>query len=276
MPRITQPSPAAVETSLAAVGGQSSQCCGAHREIPLFARRRRLLGCTAGADAKDSRARLGGQDLLTSRQPDFLRPWTKQSPRESSGTGVIIDGKRILTNAHMVNYASQVYVQADQSTDRIPAKVMAIAPPSTWPWCRSTIRRFSTASPLPLADDIPALKQTVNVYGYPMGGEQLSVTQGVVSRIEYRPHFRVYECLADSDRRRHQSGQQRRPRRERRQDRRPGLQQVHRRREHRLLAGGRGSPLVSQGCPERFLPRETSVWVHTGRRRTRRCAPSWG
>jgi hypothetical protein len=29
------------------------------------------------------------------------------------------------------------------------------------------------------------MKQTVSVYGYPMGGEQLSITQGVVSRIEY-------------------------------------------------------------------------------------------
>ena len=30
------------------------------------------------------------------------------------------------------------------------------------------------------------MKQSVNVYGYPVGGEQLSITQGVVSRIEYR------------------------------------------------------------------------------------------
>ena len=30
------------------------------------------------------------------------------------------------------------------------------------------------------------MKQSVSVYGYPVGGEQLSITQGVVSRIEYR------------------------------------------------------------------------------------------
>ena len=41
---------------------------------------------------------------------------------------MIIDGNRILTNAHVVNYASQVYVQADQTTDHVPAKVWAIAP----------------------------------------------------------------------------------------------------------------------------------------------------
>ena len=50
----------------------------------------------------------------TSRLPDPYKPWTKQAPRESTGTGVIIEGKRILTNAHVVLYASQVQVQANQ------------------------------------------------------------------------------------------------------------------------------------------------------------------
>ncbi len=145
-----------------------------------------LLGCTAGADAKDSVPASVVKIYLTSRQPDFLRPWTKLSPRESSGSGVIIDGKRILTNAHMVNYASQVYVQADQSTDRVPAKVLAIAPAIDLALVQIDSPSFFDGRPaLPLAEDIPALKQAVNVYGYPMGGEQLSVTQGVVSRIEY-------------------------------------------------------------------------------------------
>ena len=43
---------------------------------------------------------------------------------------------------------------------------------------------FDDHPPLRLATEIPAVKQTVSVYGYPMGGEQLSVTQGIVSRIE--------------------------------------------------------------------------------------------
>ena len=31
----------------------------------------------------------------TSRAPDTFKPWTKQSPQESTGSGVVIDGKRI-------------------------------------------------------------------------------------------------------------------------------------------------------------------------------------
>ena len=55
--------------------------------------------------------------------PDLLRPWTKSAPRQVNGSGVVINGKRILTNAHVVKYASQIYVQPNQSANYIPALV---------------------------------------------------------------------------------------------------------------------------------------------------------
>ena len=64
----------------------------------------------------------------TVRTPDFAKPWGKQAPQEVSGSGVIIEGKRILTNAHVVLYASQVQVQAYQAGDKIGATVEAVAP----------------------------------------------------------------------------------------------------------------------------------------------------
>ena len=64
----------------------------------------------------------------TVRYADPYRPWTKQSPEDITGSGVVIEGKRILTNAHVVNYASQVQIQANQAGDKISAKVEAIAP----------------------------------------------------------------------------------------------------------------------------------------------------
>src|SRR3984957_21077131 len=57
----------------------------------------------------------------TVRNPDLSRPWTKQAPTEITGSGVVIEGKRILTNAHVVLYASQVQVQANQAGDKISA-----------------------------------------------------------------------------------------------------------------------------------------------------------
>src|SRR4051812_100752 len=53
----------------------------------------------------------------TLRYPDPFKPWAKQSPSEVTGSGVVIEGKRILTNAHVVLYASQVQIQANQAGD---------------------------------------------------------------------------------------------------------------------------------------------------------------
>lgn len=65
---------------------------------------------------------------VTQRGPDYSRPWTKNAPRTSVGSGAIIEGNRILTNAHVVQFATQILVQADQSSDRYRAKLLAIAP----------------------------------------------------------------------------------------------------------------------------------------------------
>jgi hypothetical protein len=41
------------------------------------------------------------------RLPNPVRPWTKQNPIDVMGTGVVIEGKTILTNAHNVLYAGE-------------------------------------------------------------------------------------------------------------------------------------------------------------------------
>jgi S1-C subfamily serine protease len=127
----------------------------------------------------------------TQRAPDLFRPWTKDAPRDASGTGFIIDGKRILTNAHVVNYASQIYVQPHQSSEKIPAKVIAIGTAIDLAILSVEDEAlFADRPPLPLDDRLPRVKAPVNVYGYPLGGDQLSVTEGIASRVEYTSyHF---------------------------------------------------------------------------------------
>jgi S1-C subfamily serine protease len=120
------------------------------------------------------------------RAPDLIRPWTKQTASDTSGTGAIIDGNRILTNAHVVLYASQITVQADRSTDRMRADVEAIAPGIDLAILKLRDESlFEGRPPLPLAEDYPRIRDTVNVYGFPIGGEQLSVTEGIISRVEH-------------------------------------------------------------------------------------------
>ncbi len=122
----------------------------------------------------------------TQRPPDFVRPWTKANPRQVSGSGVIIDGNRILTNSHVVMYASRLMVQANQSTERVPATIEAIAPGIDLAILKVQDKSFFENRPaLKLAKGLPRIKTTVNAYGFPIGGEQMSVTKGIISRIEY-------------------------------------------------------------------------------------------
>jgi S1-C subfamily serine protease len=122
----------------------------------------------------------------TMRYPDPFRPWAKQAPREASGSGVVLPGKRILTNAHVVEYASQIEVQGYQSGDRVPAEVVAIAPGIDLAVLKLDDETFfDTRAPLPFANTLPAIKDSVLVYGYPTGGTGLSITKGIVSRIEF-------------------------------------------------------------------------------------------
>ena len=76
-------------------------------------------------------------------------------------------------------------MQAHETTDRVPAKVAAVAPMMDMAILEvDNPSFFDGRPPLTVAGDIPSLKQTVSVYGYPMGGEEISITQGIVSRIE--------------------------------------------------------------------------------------------
>lgn len=122
---------------------------------------------------------------VTQRPPDFLRPWTKGRARETSGSGVIIEGNRILTNAHVVLYASRVHVQGNQSSQRVLAKVVSVAPDVDLALLEIGDDEFFEDKPtLEISNELPKLKDKINVYGFPIGGEQLSVTEGIVSRIE--------------------------------------------------------------------------------------------
>ena len=159
---------------------------------------RLLLACALGscslpahADAPAVESALRVEDSVvkvfsTIRQPDTSKPWTKQSPLEATGTGVIIEGHRILTNAHVVLYASQVQVQANQAGDKISATVEFAAPGIDLAVLKlEDDAFFDTRPPLKRANLLPEVKDAVMAYGFPTGGTSLSITKGIVSRIEF-------------------------------------------------------------------------------------------
>jgi S1-C subfamily serine protease len=141
----------------------------------------------AQSEAQESKIRDSVVKIsATMRYPDLTKPWSKHSPQEASGTGVVIDGKRILTNAHVVLYASQLFVESYQSSDKLPAKVEAVSPGIDLAILRlEDDSFFEKRPPVERTSTLPEVKDTVLVYGYPQGGSSQSITKGIVSRIEF-------------------------------------------------------------------------------------------
>ena len=158
-----------------------------------------LFLCGTGALASFGAAARGQTDVATPsiensvvkvfstmRYPDPFRPWTKQAPNEVSGSGVVIEGQRILTNAHVVLYASQVQVQASAAGDKVSATVVAVAPGIDLAILQLDDPSFFETHPaLARANKLPHIKDAVLAYGFPTGGNSLSITKGIVSRIEF-------------------------------------------------------------------------------------------
>jgi S1-C subfamily serine protease len=125
----------------------------------------------------------------TLRRPDPYKPWAKQAPQSVTGSGVVIEGKRILTNAHVVGYASQVEVQAGQSGDKVGATVVAISRGMDLAVLKLDDESFfDTHAPVPRESTLPEVRDAVFAYGYPVGGNSLSITKGIVSRVEFVPY----------------------------------------------------------------------------------------
>ncbi|HEY1899343.1 MAG TPA: trypsin-like peptidase domain-containing protein [Steroidobacteraceae bacterium] len=127
--------------------------------------------------------------FATLRLPDPYRPWAKQQPQDITASGVVIEGHRILTNAHAVLYASEVQIQGAGAGDKISATVEAIAPGIDLAVLKlDDDSFFATHAPLARASALPQIKDAVLAYGFPTGGTSLSITKGIVSRIEFVPY----------------------------------------------------------------------------------------
>jgi len=144
------------------------------------------VGAPAFADAAGDIENSVVKVFSTVGYPDLSRPWTKAAPSELTGSGVVIDGKRILTNAHVVLYASQIQIQANQAGDKIGASVIAVAPGIDLAVLKLDDESFfDTHAPMLRSNALPQIKDSVLAYGYPAGGSSLSITKGIVSRIEF-------------------------------------------------------------------------------------------
>lgn len=121
--------------------------------------------------------------------PDYRTPWNAGHVSGGSGSGFIMEipglGKRIVTNAHVVSNARFITVTREGVNHPFRAKVEFIGHDCDLAMVDVEDAAFyEGARPLTLGG-IPAIESTVSVYGYPLGVKRMSVTRGIVSRIDF-------------------------------------------------------------------------------------------
>lgn len=136
--------------------------------------------CQAQMDIEDSLVKI----FVTKIRYDYDQPWQVAGQYATVGSGCIIEGQKILTSAHVI--ADSIFVQVRRAgmPEKFVARVSAVEHECDLALLEvedSTF--FAGSSPVGIGED-PKLRDRVEVSGFPIGGDELSVTQGVVSRVE--------------------------------------------------------------------------------------------
>lgn len=121
-------------------------------------------------------------------QPNFRVPWNIGGTGSGNGTGFLVGKNKFLTNAHVVSNARLIYIKKFDNPTPFKARVLYVAHD-----CDLAMLELEDGAPFedvePLTiGEIPKLNTTVIAVGYPIGGERISVTRGIVSRIDFRAY----------------------------------------------------------------------------------------
>ena len=128
------------------------------------------------------------------KKANYKTPWNSET-MSMTGSGSIIANQHILTNAHVIADNTFIEVKRYGKTKRYEAHVVSVSHEADLAILEvSDPLFFAGASALSLGE-LPKTQQEVLVYGFPTGGDTMSVTKGVVSRIEYQRYVHSGERL---------------------------------------------------------------------------------
>jgi len=131
------------------------------------------------------------QIFTSYQEPNWAAPWIYDMPRHASGTGFLIDGNRIMTNAHVVAWTTQLIIRRYHDPKPYFAKVEFVAHDIDLAVLKVDDPSFYEGmKPLDFGP-LPKVRSTVVTYGFPAGGQQISYTRGVVSRIEVESYVHI-------------------------------------------------------------------------------------
>ena len=117
-------------------------------------------------------------------EPDYFSPWDSYFPGQSTGSGFVIEGHRILTNAHVVADQTFLQVRLNGREEKHVARVLFVSHEADLALLTvKTPSFFEGITPLPFGE-LPGLGEDVVIYGFPGGEDSLSATRGAVTAIE--------------------------------------------------------------------------------------------
>ncbi|CAF4117081.1 unnamed protein product [Adineta steineri] len=114
----------------------------------------------------------------------------------SSSSGFIIKNRWILSNAHVVTNASNIRIRKYGDADKYPARILYIAHECDLVIMTVDDNKFwIKLESLLFSNDVPRLQESITVVGFPIDGDYLSVTKGIVSRVVMSIYAHSIETL---------------------------------------------------------------------------------
>eukprot|EP01084_Bolivina_argentea_P091407 164558_1 len=128
--------------------------------------------------------------------PNYSRPWQMSSQSHSSSTGFVISNKRIICNAHGVTFAGSIRIRKHGDSKKYDAVIQHIGHECDLAILTVANDKFwKNLKPLQFDYKTPKLQDIVVVVGYPIGGDNICVTKGVVSRVGFVSYSHALENL---------------------------------------------------------------------------------
>ena len=121
----------------------------------------------------------------SSLNPDYKTPWNSGRDSGGNGTGWLVAENKFLTNAHVVSNSRIIYIKKVGDAKPYRARIVHIAHDCDLAMLElEDPSAFEGVKPFDVGK-LPQLDTKVKVIGYPIGGERISITSGVVSRIDF-------------------------------------------------------------------------------------------
>lgn len=122
--------------------------------------------------------------FTTALEYDYKYPWKAPTIERWTGSGFVIDGHKIITNAHVAGGSIFVEVELANDSVKYPAHLKAVGDECDLAMLEVADPEFWQKTKALKIGDTPRQMQKVAVHGFPIGGEGYCITTGKVSRIE--------------------------------------------------------------------------------------------